>query len=321
MMPALLISTFSAGKRFAASAAKARILAGSAASSVSACIPRIGGGGFIERLLTPSRDDDVVSESVKGFGKSAADARAPACDQDGVARGLHDVISVRSGASRRHLRATCGMTSSTFSEPSIPGGGFRPRIFTINGKTFTFSKGLSSTPGLYVRPGGVKDRLHGLERGGIEAVRAPRGIRPRGSTAFGPLPRRADAERRSFFDANDEIAAAWVVGEMPRGGSLLAPIDFELWALALERRIHLLGGLGIRRIDKRYRAFGDDAHFAEVRELAQVDGAYGGLHAVIGDHDQVDRQRQRLDACPQIADQLIDAMHGRFVSGESGPVR
>ena len=50
---------------------------------------RIGFGGLIEDLLTTAGDDDFVAELVEGLGESAADARAAAGDEDGVAGDVH----------------------------------------------------------------------------------------------------------------------------------------------------------------------------------------------------------------------------------------
>jgi hypothetical protein len=51
--------------------------------------PRAGGGGRIERLFTPARHDDFVSERVERLRQTEADAAPAARDEDCVARRFH----------------------------------------------------------------------------------------------------------------------------------------------------------------------------------------------------------------------------------------
>ena len=49
----------------------------------------MGIGDLSQKLLTPSRNDDLVSESVKRFGKAPADTGSAACDENGIVSKFH----------------------------------------------------------------------------------------------------------------------------------------------------------------------------------------------------------------------------------------
>ena len=53
------------------------------------CHPRIGGRHFLQGLLTPAGDDDLVAERMKGLRQAAADAGAAAGDENGVVGEFH----------------------------------------------------------------------------------------------------------------------------------------------------------------------------------------------------------------------------------------
>src|SRR5580704_7179186 len=52
---------------------------------------RIGGGSLVEGLLAASSNDYIIAEFVKSLSECAADAGASACNEDGVAFGLHGI--------------------------------------------------------------------------------------------------------------------------------------------------------------------------------------------------------------------------------------
>ena len=89
MMPALLITAFSAGNSAISFAARAAMLAGSAISSTIDCMPGLAAVGGVEIRLAASGDDDLVAELVELLGDAEADARAAAGDEDGVSGEIH----------------------------------------------------------------------------------------------------------------------------------------------------------------------------------------------------------------------------------------
>ena len=50
-----------------------------------------GGKNFVEGVLATAGDDDRVAECVQGRSETAADTRAAACDENGIASGIHVV--------------------------------------------------------------------------------------------------------------------------------------------------------------------------------------------------------------------------------------
>ena len=95
MMPALLMSTFSAGNSAADRAAKARIAAGSSMSRVSDFMPGLAAVVSSSALLAPPGDDDLVAQLVELFGQAAANARAAAGDENGVAGEIHGELCLQ----------------------------------------------------------------------------------------------------------------------------------------------------------------------------------------------------------------------------------
>ena len=93
-MPALLISTFSAGNSSDSSAANAD---GGGIFDIERerLHARVGGNGLVKRGVAASGDDDAVAECVEGLSEAAANAGAAACDQDCITGDSHTHVSMR----------------------------------------------------------------------------------------------------------------------------------------------------------------------------------------------------------------------------------